>query len=143
MENKQTNPPTAQENIMGTMAINPLLVKLSIPMMVSMLVQALYNVVDSIFVSHVSEGALTAVSLAFSLQNMMIAVGVGTGVGVNALLSKSLGEKDQERANRTAENGIFLALCSFAAFFIIGLTCMKPYFYAQTSDVEIAEQGTK
>ena len=143
MENKQTNPPTAQENIMGTMAINPLLVKLSIPMMVSMLVQALYNVVDSIFVSHVSEGALTAVSLAFSLQNMMIAVGVGTGVGVNALLSKSLGEKDQERANRTAENGIFLALCSFAAFFIIGLTCMKPYFYAQTSDVEIAEQGIR
>ena len=143
MENKQTNPPTAQENIMGPMAINPLLVKLSIPMMVSMLVQALYNVVDSIFVSHVSEGALTAVSLAFSLQNMMIAVGVGTGVGVNALLSKSLGEKDQERANKTAENGIFLALCSFAAFFIIGLTCMKPYFYAQTSDVEIAEQGIR
>ena len=143
MENKQTNPPNAQENIMGTMAINPLLVKLSIPMMVSMLVQALYNVVDSIFVSHVSEGALTAVSLAFSLQNMMIAVGVGTGVGVNALLSKSLGEKDQERANKTAENGIFLALCSFAAFFIIGLTCMKPYFYAQTSDVEIAEQGIR
>ena len=143
MENKQTNPPAAQENIMGTMAINPLLVKLSIPMMVSMLVQALYNVVDSIFVSHVSEGALTAVSLAFSLQNMMIAVGVGTGVGVNALLSKSLGEKDQERANKTAENGIFLALCSFAAFFIIGLTCMKPYFYAQTSDVEIAEQGIR
>ena len=143
MENKQTNPPTAQENIMGTMAINPLLVKLSIPMMVSMLVQALYNVVDSIFVSHVSEGALTAVSLAFSLQNVMIAVGVGTGVGVNALLSKSLGEKDQARANRTAENGIFLALCSFAAFFIIGLTCMKPYFYAQTSDVEIAEQGIR
>ena len=125
MENKQTNPPAAQENIMGTMAINPLLVKLSIPMMVSMLVQALYNVVDSIFVSHVSEGALTAVSLAFSLQNVMIAVGVGTGVGVNALLSKSLGEKDQERANKTAENGIFLALCSFAVFFIIGLTCSR------------------
>ena len=128
---------------MGTMSINPLLIKLSVPMMVSMLVQALYNVVDSIFVSHVSESALTAVSLAFSLQNMMIAVGVGTGVGVNALLSKSLGEKDQERANKTAENGIFLALCSFVAFFIIGLTCMKPYFYAQTSDAEIAQQGIR
>ena len=88
-ENQQA---TARENIMGTMNINPLLVKLSVPMMVSMLVQALYNVVDSIFVSHVSESALTAVSLAFSLQNVMIAVGVGTGVGVNALLSKSLGE---------------------------------------------------
>ena len=128
---------------MGTMNINPLLVKLSVPMMVSMLVQALYNVVDSIFVSHVSESALTAVSLAFSLQNVMIAVGVGTGVGVNALLSKSLGEKNQERANTTAENGIFLALCSYVIFFVIGLTCMKPYFYAQTSDPDIALQGIR
>ena len=128
---------------MGTMSINPLLIKLSVPMMVSMLVQALYNVVDSIFVSHVSESALTAVSLAFSLQNVMIAVGVGTGVGVNALLSKSLGEKDQYRANKTAENGIFLAFCSFAVFFVIGLTCMKPYFYAQTNDMEIAQQGIR
>ena len=128
---------------MGTMSINPLLIKLSVPMMVSMLVQALYNVVDSIFVSHVSESALTAVSLAFSLQNVMIAVGVGTGVGVNALLSKSLGEKDQYRANKTAENGIFLAFCSFAVFFVIGLTCMKPYFYAQTNDAEIAQQGIR
>ena len=126
---------------MGTMSINPLLIKLSVPMMVSMLVQALYNVVDSIFVSHVSESALTAVSLAFSLQN--VAVGVGTGVGVNALLSKSLGEKDQYRANKTAENGIFLAFCSFAVFFVIGLTCMKPYFYAQTNDAEIAQQGIR
>ena len=139
-ENQQV---TARENIMGTMNINPLLVKLSVPMMVSMLVQALYNVVDSIFVSHVSESALTAVSLAFSLQNVMIAVGVGTGVGVNALLSKSLGEKNQERANTTAENGIFLALCSYVIFFVIGLTCMKPYFYAQTSDPDIALQGIR
>ena len=139
-ENQQV---TARENIMGTMNINPLLVKLSVPMMVSMLVQALYNVVDSIFVSHVSENALTAVSLAFSLQNVMIAVGVGTGVGVNALLSKSLGEKNQERANKTAENGIFLALCSYVIFFVIGLTCMKPYFYAQTSDPDIALQGIR
>ena len=128
---------------MGTMEINPLLLKLSIPMMISMLVQALYNVVDSVFVSHVSESALTAVSLAFSLQNVMIAVGVGTGVGVNALLSKSLGEKNQSRANATAENGIFLSLCSFVVFFVIGLTCMKPYFYAQTSDPVIAQQGIR
>ena len=143
MENKQpqTAPADVRENIMGTMDINPLLIKLSVPMMVSMLVQALYNVVDSIFVSHVSENALTAVSLAFSLQNVMIAVGVGTGVGVNALLSKSLGEKDQARANQTAENGIFLSLCSYAVFLLIGLTCMKPYFYAQTSDMDIARQG--
>ena len=139
----QTAPAEVRENIMGTMEINPLLLKLSIPMMISMLVQALYNVVDSVFVSHVSESALTAVSLAFSLQNVMIAVGVGTGVGVNALLSKSLGEKNQSRANATAENGIFLSLCSFAVFFVIGLTCMKPYFYAQTSDAVIAQQGIR
>ena len=92
MENNrpQTSPVMERENIMGTMEISPLLVKLSVPMMISMLVQALYNVVDSVFVSWVSEEALTAVSLAFSLQNMMIAVGVGTGVGVNAMLSLSL-----------------------------------------------------
>ena len=143
METKQpqTSPAEARENIMGTMEINPLLVKLSVPMMISMLVQALYNVVDSVFVSHVSESALTAVSLAFSLQNVMIAVGVGTGVGVNAMLSKSLGEKNQRRANATAENGIFLSLCSFVVFLVVGLTCMKPYFYAQTSDAAIARQG--
>ena len=143
METKQpqTPPAEARENIMGTMEINPLLIKLSVPMMISMLVQALYNVVDSVFVSHVSENALTAVSLAFSLQNVMIAVGVGTGVGVNAMLSKSLGEKNQRRANATAENGIFLSLCSFVVFLVIGLTCMKPYFYAQTGDEAIARQG--
>ena len=145
MENNrpQTSPVMERENIMGIMEISPLLVKLSVPMMISMLVQALYNVVDSVFVSWVSEEALTAVSLAFSLQNMMIAVGVGTGVGVNALLSKSLGEKNQKRANATAENGIFLSACSFLVFLVIGLTCIKPYFYAQTSDDAIALQGIR
>ncbi len=145
MENNrpQTSPVMERENIMGTMEINPLLVKLSVPMMISMLVQALYNVVDSIFVARVSENALTAVSLAFSLQNMMFAVGIGTGVGVNALLSKSLGEKNQKRANATAENGIFLSACSFLVFLVIGLTCIKPYFYAQTSDDAIALQGIR
>ena len=145
MENNrpQTSPVMERENIMGTMEISPLLVKLSVPMMISMLVQALYNVVDSVFVSWVSEEALTAVSLAFSLQNMMIAVGVGTGVGVNAMLSKSLGEKNQKRANATAENGIFLSVCSFLVFLVIGITCIKPYFYAQTSDDAIALQGIR
>ena len=145
MENNrpQTSPVMERENIMGTMEISPLLVKLSVPMMISMLVQALYNVVDSVFVSWVSEEALTAVSLAFSLQNMMIAVGVGTGVGVNAMLSKSLGEKNQKRANAKAENGIFLSVCSFLVFLVIGLTCIKPYFYAQTSDDAIALQGIR
>ena len=122
----QTAPAEVRENIMGTMEINPLLLKLSIPMMISMLVQALYNVVDSIFVARVSENALTAVSLAFSLQNMMFAVGIGTGVGVNALLSKSLGEKNQYRANKTAENGLFLALCSYLVFLVLGLTRCAP-----------------
>ena len=139
----QTAPAEARENIMGTMEINPLLLKLSIPMMISMLVQALYNVVDSIFVARVSENALTAVSLAFSLQNLMFAVGIGTGVGVNALLSKSLGEKNQYRANKTAENGLFLALCSYLVFLVLGLTVVRPYFYAQTADADIAEQGIR
>ena len=142
MENKQLNL-SEPENIMGTMDVNPLLIKLSIPMMISMLVQALYNVVDSIFVARVSENALTAVSLAFSLQNMMFAVGIGTGVGVNALLSKSLGEKNQSRANKTAENGLFLALCSYLVFLVLGLTVVRPYFYAQTADADIAEQGIR
>ena len=139
----QTAPAEVRENIMGTMEINPLLLKLSIPMMISMLVQALYNVVDSIFVARVSENALTAVSLAFSLQNLMFAVGIGTGVGVNALLSKSLGEKNQYRANKTAENGLFLALCSYLVFLVLGLTVVRPYFYAQTADADIAEQGIR
>ena len=142
VENKQLNL-SEPENIMGTMDVNPLLIKLSIPMMISMLVQALYNVVDSIFVARVSENALTAVSLAFSLQNMMFAVGIGTGVGVNALLSKSLGEKNQYRANKTAENGLFLALCSYLVFLVLGLTVVRPYFYAQTADAAIAEQGIR
>ena len=142
MENKQLNL-SESENIMGTMDVNPLLIKLSIPMMISMLVQALYNVVDSIFVARVSENALTAVSLAFSLQNLMFAVGIGTGVGVNALLSKSLGEKNQSRANKTAENGLFLALCSYLVFLVLGLTVVRPYFYAQTADADIAEQGIR
>lgn len=113
MENKQpqTAPADVRENIMGTMDINPLLIKLSVPMMISMLVQALYNVVDSIFVSHVSENALTAVSLAFSLQNVMIAVGVGTGVGVNALLSKSLGERIRSGPTRPPKTAFF-CLCA-------------------------------
>lgn len=138
---REPNAGAGRENIMGTMEINPLLIKLSVPMMISMLVQALYNVVDSVFVSHVSESALTAVSLAFSLQNIMIAVGVGTGVGVNALLSKSLGEKNQEQADRAAVNGLFLSACSCAAFMLIGFTCMKLYFSAQTSDPDIIRQG--
>lgn len=102
-----------KENKMGTMPVNKLLVSMSVPMMISMLVQALYNIVDSMFVAQISENALTAVSLAFPAQNLMIAVATGTGVGVNAVLSKSLGEKNYEKVNHVANNAVFLTVCSF------------------------------
>ena len=108
------------ENKMGTMPVNRLLLSMSIPIMISMLVQALYNVVDSIFVAQLSEDALNAVSLAFPIQNLMISVAVGTGVGINALLSKSLGEKRQDRANAAAMNGLFLAAASSTAARLAG-----------------------
>ena len=110
-----------KENKMGVLPVNKLLINMSLPIMISMLVQALYNVVDSMFVSRVSENALTAVSLAFPAQNLMIAVATGTAVGVNALLSKSLGEKNQKRADSVAENGVFLALVGFVIFLLFGL----------------------
>ena len=107
-----------RENKMGTVPINKLLISMSLPMMLSMLVQALYNIVDSIFVSYISENALTAVSLAFPFQNLMIAVASGTGVGMNALLSKSLGAKDFKSANRAANTGTFLAIINYVIFAI-------------------------
>ena len=140
MENKQLNL-SEPENIMGTMDVNPLLIKLSIPMMISMLVQALYNVVDSIFVARVSENALTAVSLAFSLQNLMFAVGIGTGVGVNALLSKSLGEKNQEAANFTAGNGVTLMMICTVLFMLFGAFGVRPYYEMQSTVAETVEGG--
>lgn len=129
------------ENKMGVQPVNRLLVSMSVPMMVSMLVQALYNVVDSIFVASLSEDALTAVSLAFPWQNLMIAVGVGTGVGVNAWLSRCLGEKDQRSANAIAENGIFLAMASYLVFAVTGMLISRPFFTLQTSSAVIAEEG--
>lgn len=134
-----------QENKMGVMPEKLLLLNMSLPMMISMLVQALYNIVDSIFVAKLSENALTAVSLAFPIQTLLIAVGTGTGVGVNALLSKQLGEKNYEQANKTAMNGIFLALLSYLLFLIIGLTCIKPFYASQTgsADPEIMTMGVE
>ena len=131
------------ENKMGVMPVNRLVFNMSLPMMVSMLVQALYNIVDSIFVAKVSENALTAVSLAFPLQTLIIAVGAGTGVGLNALISKSLGEKEFDRANKTAANGGFLYLLSFVLFFILGLTVVKPFYAGQikNADPEIMTLG--
>lgn len=125
------------ENKMGTMPVNRLLVSMSLPMMISMLVQALYNVVDSIFVSRISEDALTAVSLAFPIQSLMIALGAGTGVGVNALLSRSLGQKNYEKVNKSAENGVFLALMSFLVFLLVGIFAVKPFYISQTDDAKI------
>lgn len=130
-----------KENKMGVMPVNKLLLSMSLPIMISMLVQALYNIVDSIFVAKISENALTAVSLAFPIQSLMIATATGTGVGVNAILSKSLGEKNFEKANRTAVNGVFLAVMSYILFVIIGLTVTMPFYRSQTSDAEILAYG--
>lgn len=135
------NSQTPRENKMGVMPVNQLLISMSLPMMISMLVQALYNIVDSIFVSRIDENALTAVSLAFPIQSLMIALGAGTGVGVNALLSKSLGEKDFEKANKTAVNGVFLAGMSFIAFLLIGIFAVKPFYMSQTDEAQILEYG--
>ncbi len=130
------------ENKMGTMPVGRLLLSMSVPMMISMLIQALYNVVDSIFVSQISERAFTAVSLAFPIQNLMIAVAVGTGVGVNALLSKSLGEKDADTANKAASNGVFLTVISFLAFMVFGTALARVFFITQTDIAEIIDAGT-
>lgn len=132
-----------KENKMGTMPINRLLISMSLPMMISMLVQALYNVVDSIFVSRINENALTAVSLAFPIQTLMIAVAGGTCVGINAVLSKALGEKAQERADNTASNGIVLMAVSYLAFLLIGLLATRAFYLSQTSDPEIVEFGVQ
>lgn len=134
-----------QENKMGVMPVNKLLLNMSLPMMASMLVQALYNIVDSIFVAKLSENALTAVSLAFPIQTLMIAIGVGTGVGVNALLAKQLGEKNFERVNKTAMNGILLSAIYYLIFVVIGFVVVRPFYESQVkaADAEILEMGVE
>ena len=124
------------------MPVGKLLISMSVPMMISMLVQALYNVVDSMFVAQLNENALTAVSLAFPVQNLMISVAVGTGVGVNALVSRSLGEKETEYANRAANNGILLSLFSFLAFAVATGLFGRLFYTVQTSDPQIVQYGT-
>lgn len=133
----------AEENKMGTMPVNKLLISMSLPMIISMLVQAMYNIVDSVFVAQISENALTAVSLAFPLQNLMIAFAGGTAVGVNALLSRSLGEKNQDHVNKTAVNSIFIFLLTAVIFMIGGLTLSNLFFSVQTSNSEIVNAGTQ
>ena len=141
----QENTSAPAENKMGTMPIGKLLFNMSLPMMISMLVQALYNIVDSIFVAKLSENALTAVSLAFPLQTLLIAVGTGTGVGMNALLSKSLGEKNFKKANATASNAAVLYFFSYLVFFILGFTIVRPFYASQigNADQEIMELGVE
>ena len=124
-----------EENKMGVMPVGKLLINISFPMMVSMLVQALYNIIDSIFVAKISEDALTAVSLAFPIQTLLISLGTGMGVGVNALLSKNLGEKNYSGANKAAMNGIFLSLINFLIFVIIGFAAVKQFYASQVQDV--------
>ena len=126
-----------KENKMGTMPVNKLLISMSLPMMASMLVQALYNIVDSIFVSRINENALTAVSLAFPIQTLMIAVAVGTCVGINAVLSRSLGEKLQKKANDTAANGVILMGISYLLFLLVGLLGTRTFYLSQTHDLQI------
>ena len=130
------------ENKMGTMPIGKLLANMAIPMMVSMLVQAFYNVVDSVYVSQLNENALSAISLAFPLQNLMIAFGSGTAVGTNALLSRALGAKRHDLVDRAANTSIFLMFCNFAVFCVLGLTLSRSFFLAQTDVSQIVEYGT-
>ena len=133
-----------QENKMGVMPVKPLIVSMSLPMMISMLVQALYNVVDSIFVSRIGDhvSALTAVTLAFPMQNLMIALGSGTGVGINALLSRSLGEKRFDRSDAAANTGLFLTFFNFIAFLLIGIFFVHTFIASQTANPLIVEYGT-
>ena len=131
-----------QENKMGVMPVNKLIITMSVPMILSMLVQALYNIIDSMFVAQLSENALTDVSLAFPAQNLMIAVSTGTGVGINANLSRRLGEKNFERANKIANHAIFLAVLSYLAFAIFGIFFAETFFRMQTDIPDIVEYGT-
>ena len=126
---------------MGTMPVKKLLITMSLPMMISMLVQALYNVVDSIFVAQISEQALTAVSLGFPLQNLMIAVGSGTGVGINAMLSKALGEKRFDEADKAANTGLLLAVLSTVFFILLGIFAVSPFMNSMTETKEVVEYG--
>lgn len=132
---------TLRENKMGTMPENKLLLSMAVPMMISMLVQALYNIVDSIFVSRICEDALTAVSMAFPWQNIVIAIAVGFGVGINALLSRALGQKNAERVNQVAVNGLLLALLSYLLVLVAGLIGIRAYMRTQTDIESIVNYG--
>lgn len=130
-----------EENKMETMPVNKLLITMAAPMVLSMLIGALYNVVDSLFVSHYGENALSAVSLAFPIQNIIIAIGTGIGVGINALLSRYLGEKKQKEVNQTAMHGIVLGIGFYALILLFGIFCVRSFYTVQTNDAEIVSMG--
>ena len=134
--------PNAKENKMATMPVNKLLISMAVPMMISMLVQALYNIVDSIFVAKYSADCMTAISLVFPIQSLMIATGAGVGVGMNALLSRNLGAKDQEGVDKTAVNGIAVYVCCFVIFLIVGLVFTEPFMHSQSANENIVKEGT-
>jgi len=130
-----------KENKLGVMPIPRLLVTMALPLILSMFVQALYNVVDSFFVARMGEDALAAISLAFPIQHLMIAVSTGTAVGINAILSRSLGERDTEKANQAANNGLFIAFISSLLFVIFGLFFTRSFMEMQTSQQQIVDFG--
>ena len=131
-----------RENKMGTMPIGKLLANMAGPVMISMLFQALYNIVDSVFVARLSQDAMNAVSLAFPLQTLCIAFAVGTGVGMNALLARSLGEKNMQAVDRAAGTGLFLTLCTAAVFAVLGFSLAAPFFRFQTENAQIIAYGS-
>ena len=130
-----------QGNKMGVMPVGKLLLNMAVPMILSMLVQAIYNVVDSIYISQYSQDAVTALGLAFPVQNVQIGCAVGIGVGVNSMLSKSLGEGDREKADRVAGNGIFLGLAATVLFMLFGFFGTEAYYTMQTENAAILKNG--
>ena len=131
-----------KENKMATMPVNKLLISMAVPMMISMLVQALYNIVDSVFVAKYSASCMTAISLVFPIQTLMIAGGAGIGVGMNALLSRFLGAKDKDNVNKTAFNGITIYIICYLIFLLVGLFVAEPFMKAQASSALIADEGS-
>lgn len=132
-----------KENKMGVMSEGKLLLSMSLPLMISMIIQALYNIVDSIFVAQFSQDALTGVTVAFPMQNLMIAVGSGTGVGISAFLSKSLGEGKRELASKVAKTGLLLAVFSWILFTLIGVFLVRPFIASQTGVQAVIDYGSE
>ena len=131
------------ENKMGIKPVFPLLITMALPAMFSMFVQSMYNIVDSIFVAQIGQDALTAVSLAFPIQNFILAVAVGTGVGINSLIARRLGEGNREEANRVVSHGLLLAAASALLFVLFAVTCVRPFFRAYTSSPVIYDYSVR